>query len=315
MYVPGRSSVDRSTTMERTAAEASHDSDQTVAALKGQTVVIKYGGATLDQPHLKDLFARDVAFLRSSGVNPVVVHGGGPLITRLMEQSGKAVHFVDGMRVTDDETVALVETVLRQVNQEIVELIERQGVPAKGFGGWETSLVHACLRRHVLPNGEAVDLGRVGDVESVNSKPIRLLQERRVVPIIAPLGIGADALIYNINADLVAGEVAAILGAALLILLTDVPGISTRDGCRYRRLSRWGADSLVREGEISGGMLPKVEGAVRALKGGRGERTSSTGGSPMPSSGRCTPGTGWAPKLCSENLSGPRPLVSASRVI
>jgi acetylglutamate kinase len=270
MYVWGRSAVDRSTTAQGTAVEASRDGDQTVAALRGQTVVIKYGGGTLDQPHLKDLFARDVAFLRSSGVNPVVVHGGGPLITRLMERSGKAVHFVDGMRVTDDETMALVETALRQVNQEIVELIERQGTPAKGFGDRETSLVRACPRRHVLPNGETVDLGRVGDVESVNARPIRLLQERRIVPVIAPLGIGADALIYNINADLVAGGVAATLGAAILILLTDGPGVSTRDGCHYRRLSRWGADSLVREGEISGGMLPKVEGAVRALKGGAG---------------------------------------------
>ncbi len=247
-----------------------HGGDQAVAALRGQTVVIKCGGATLGDPHLKDLFARDVTFLRSAGVNPVVVHGGGPQITRLMERSGKAAHFVDGMRVTDDETMALVETVLRQVNQEIVESIEHRGAPARGFGGWETSLVHACRRRHVLPSGEAVDLGRVGDVESLNPKPIRLLQEQRIVPVIAPLGIGADALIYNINADLVAGEVAAVLGAALLILLTDVSGVSTHDGCRYRRLGRWVAESLVREGEISGGMLPKVEGAVRALKGGAG---------------------------------------------
>jgi acetylglutamate kinase len=270
MYIRGHGDGDRYTTTQRIGVEASRDDEQTVAALRGQTVVIKYGGAIWDQPHLKDLFARDVAFLRSFAVNPVVVHGAGPLITRSMERSGKAVHFVDGMRVTDDETMSLVETALRQVNQEIVELIERQSTPARGFGGWETSLVRACLRRHVLPNGEAVDLGRVGDVESVNPMPIRLLQERRIVPVIAPLGIGADAHIYNINADLVAGEVAAILGAALLILLTDVPGVSTRDGCRYRRLSRWGADCLVRDGEIGGGMLPKIEGAVRALKGGAG---------------------------------------------
>ncbi len=270
MDMLGRSGLGRSTTMQRPAVEASRDDDQAVAALRGQTVVIKFGGAALDQSHLKELFVRDVAFLKSAGVHPVVVHGGGPMITRLMERSGKAVHFVDGMRVTDDETMVLVETALRQVNQEIVEAIEHRGARARGFGGWETSLVHACRRRHVLPNGDTVDLGRVGDVESVNPKPIRVLQERGIVPVIAPLGIGADALTYNINADLVAGEVAAILGATLVIFLTDVPGISTCDGCRYRRLSRWGADSLVREGEISGGMLPKVEGAVRALKGGAG---------------------------------------------
>jgi acetylglutamate kinase len=270
MYAPGRRDLDRSAPMPRSAVEASPDGDQALAALRGQTVVMKYGGAAMDQPHLKDLFAHDVAFLRLARVNPVVVHGGGPLITRLMERSAKTVRFLDGMRVTDDETMALVETALRQVNQEIVELIERHGAQAGGFAGWEAGLVHACRRQHVLPNGEAVDLGRVGDIESVNPKPIRMLQERGIVPVIAPLGIGPDALTYNINADLVAGEVAAILGAALLIFLTDVPGISTRDGCRYRRLSRWGADSLVREREISGGMLPKVEGAVRALKGGAG---------------------------------------------
>jgi len=256
--------------MQRTAIEASRDGDQAAAAFRGQTVVVECGGAGMGQPHLKDLFARDVAFLRSAGVNPVVVHSGGRLITRLMERSGKAAHFVDDMRLTDDETMAIMEMALRQVNREIVELIERHGARARGFGGWESSLVHAC-RRHVLPNGEALDLGRVGDVESVNPKPIRMLQEQGIVPVIAPLGIGADTLTYNINADLVAGEVAATLGAALLIFLTDVPGVSTRDGCRYRRLSRWGADSLVREGEISGGMLPKVEGAVRALKGGAGQ--------------------------------------------
>ncbi|HXJ79133.1 MAG TPA: acetylglutamate kinase [Candidatus Methylomirabilis sp.] len=271
MYVPAHRDLDRSTpTMQRTAVEASRDADQAVATLKGQTVVIKYGGALMDQPTLKNLFARDVAFMRSAGVNPVVVHGGGPLITRLMERSGKAVRFVDGMRITDDETMPLVETALRQVNREIVDLIERQGASAGGFGGWESSLVRARRRRHVLPSGETVDLGRVGDVESVNPKPIRMLQERGIVPVIAALGIGADALTYDINADLVAGEMAAILGAAFLIFLTDVPGVSTRDGCRYRQLSRWGADSLVWDGEISGGMLPKVEGAVRALKGGAG---------------------------------------------
>jgi acetylglutamate kinase len=255
--------------MQRTAIEASRDGDHAVAAFRDQTVVVECSGAAMVQPHLKDLFARDVAFLRSAGVNPVVVHGGGPLITHSMERSGKAVHMVNGMRLTDDEMMAIVETALRQVNQEVVELIERQGARATGLGAWETCLVHAGRRQHVLASGEAV--GRVGDVESVNSKPIRMLQERGIVPVIAPLGIGADALTYNINEDLLAGEVAATLGAILLIFLTDVPGVSTPDGCRYRRLTRWGADSLVREGEISRGMLPKVEGAVRALKGGAGQ--------------------------------------------
>ena len=257
--------------MQRPAVEASRNGDHAVAALRGRTVVIEYGGAAMSQPHLRDLFARDVAFLRSAGVNPVVVHNDGPLMTRLMDRSGRAVHMVDGMRLTEDEMMAIVETALRQVNREIVELIERQGVRAAGLGGWETCLVHARRRRPSAPNGEAADLGRVGDVDSVNPEPLRVLQKQGIVPVIAPLGIGADALTYHINADLVAGEVAAILGAALLIFLTDVPGVSTRDGCRYRQLSRWGADSLLKDGEISGGMLPKVEGAVRALKGGAGQ--------------------------------------------
>ena len=280
MHAPGRRDPNRSTALEPTAVAPLRDADHAVAAFKGQTVVIKLGGVAMDHPHLRHLFARDIAFLRSAGVNPVVVHGGGPLMTGFMERSGKPVPCVDGMRVIDDETMALAEAALRRVNQEIVELIERQGTRAWALGGWETSLVQASRRRHVPSNGEAVDLDRVGDVESMNPKPIRMLQERGIVPVIAPLGIGPDALTYSLDADLVAGEVAAILGAVLLIFLTDFPGVSTSDGCRYRRLSRWGADSLVREGEISGGMLPKLEGAVRALKGGAGQAQIIDGRAP-----------------------------------
>jgi acetylglutamate kinase len=251
-----------------TASDDSRYSDDAASRLQEHTVVIKYGGAAMEQPHLRELFARDIASLRAAGTRPVIVHGGGPQISRLMKRSGKTPRFVAGMRVTDDETMALVESALRQVNEEIVRLIEHQRVPVAGFGGWEKSLIGARRRLHVLPTGEAVDLGRVGDVASVNVKPIRALQEQAIVPVLAPVGIGADALTYNINADLVAGEVAAVLGASLVIFLTDVPGILAPDGCRYRRLSRWGADSLVHERGIDGGMLPKVEAAVRALKGG-----------------------------------------------
>jgi acetylglutamate kinase len=253
------------------AREDSCYSDYSMGRLHGHTVVIKYGGAAMEEPHLRDLFARDIASLRAAGTRPVIVHGGGPQISRLMKRSGKTPRFVAGMRVTDDETMVLVESALRQINEEIVRLIEHQRVPVAGFGGWEKSLIGASRRLHVLPTGESLDLGRVGDVASVNARPIRELQERAIVPVLAPVGIGGDALTYNINADLVAGEVAAVLGASLVVFLTDVPGIVAPDGCRYRRLSRWGADSLVHDGAIDGDMLPKVEAAVRALKGGAGQ--------------------------------------------
>jgi acetylglutamate kinase len=185
-----------------------------------------------------------------------------------MEESGKTPRFAGGMRVTDDETMELVERALRQVNDEIAQMINRHGARAVGLSIWPGPLIHACHRTHLLPTGESVDLGRVGDVAGVNTTPIRALLERGVLPVIGPIGVGADHRTHNINADLVAGEVAAVMGAALLIYLTDVPGIVDRSGGRVRRLSRWDADCLVRDGVIDGGMLPKIEGAVRALKGG-----------------------------------------------
>ena len=295
-----REVVSPSSERSGTTPDGSRDSDYSTGSLQGHTVVIKYGGAAMEQPHLRELFARDIASLRVAGTKPVIVHGGGPQITRLMKRSGKTPRFVAGMRVTDDETMVLVESALRQVNEEIVRLIEHQRVPVAGFGGWEQSVIRASRHMHVLPTGEAVDLGRVGDVESVNPRPIRALQERAIVPVLAPLGIGVDALTYNINADLVAGEVAAVLGASHVIFLTDVPGILAPDGCRYRRLSRWGADSLVHEGEIDGGMLPKIEGAVRALKGGAGHAQIIDGRSPHALIRSRAPATAWARRSFSE---------------
>jgi acetylglutamate kinase len=243
--------------------------DWPIANFAGKTVVIKYGGAAMERSHLKDGFSRDIAALRSAGVNPVAVHGGGRQITRLMEKSGKTPRFVGGMRVTDDATMDLIEGALPQINRDIARLITRHGASAVGLSAWQDPLIHARRMVYLSPTGESVDLGRVGDVVAVNTNPIRALQERGIVPVIGPVGVGADHRTYNINADLVAGEVAAVLGAALVIYLTDVPGILDRAaGCRFRRLSRWAADSLVREGVINDRMLPKVEGAVRALKGG-----------------------------------------------
>jgi acetylglutamate kinase len=242
--------------------------DYPIAKLAGKTVVVKYGGAAMERPQLKDGFSRDIAALLSAGVNPVVVHGGGRQITRLMVKSGKTPRFVGGMRVTDDATMDLIEGALAQINRDIAHLITWHGASAVGLSAWQDPLIHARRMVHLLPTGESVDLGRVGDVVAVNTNPIRALQEHGIVPVIGPVGVAADHRTYSINAALVAGEVAAVLGAALVIYLTDVAGILDHAGCRFRRLSRWAADSLVREGVINDGMLPKIEGAVRALKGG-----------------------------------------------
>jgi acetylglutamate kinase len=208
-----------------------------------------------------------VALLWSAGVNPVIAHGGGPAITRRAESSGTTAGFAAGGGTADDG-MTLVEASLREVNAGVVELFTRHQMRATGFGGWEMSVILASGDRPVWPAGQATPLGRVGDVESVNPKPIRARQERRAIPVIASLGIGADGLTYTIAPELVAGEVGAILGAAIVIYLTDAPGILAPDGCRYRRLSRSGADSLVREGALGPAMLLTIEGAVRALKGG-----------------------------------------------
>ena len=242
--------------------------DCPLASFSGKTVVIKCGGAAMERSLLKNCFSRDIAALRSAGVNPIVVHGGGRQITRLMETSGKSCRLVGGMRVTDDATMDLIEGALRQINRDMVQLIIRHGASAMGLSASTDPFIHARRVVHRLPTGDSVDLGRVGDVAAVDTSLIRALQERGIVPVIGPVGLGADHRTYHIDADLVAGEVAGVLGAALVIYLTDAAGIPDRDGCRFRRLSRWAADSLVRERVIDDRMLPTIEGAVRALKGG-----------------------------------------------
>jgi len=252
-----------------TAVEVLLEALPYIREFSGKTLVIKYGGSAMEQSDLKDQFALDVILLRLVGINPVIVHGGGPQIGALMKRLGKQPEFVGGMRVTDEETVEIVEMVLvGKINKEIVGLINHQGGRAVGLSGKDASMIRAQRRAHRLPNGEEVDLGFVGEVEAVNPEPIRLLEERGFIPVIAPVGVGRNGETYNINADLVAGDVAAALSAEKLIHMTDVQGIKDGQGRLISHLSRADAEALIASGVIDGGMLPKVESALRALKGG-----------------------------------------------
>jgi acetylglutamate kinase len=236
---------------------------------QGKTLVIKYGGAAMEKADLKEQFARDVLLLRLIGIRPVVVHGGGPQIGALMKRLGKEPEFVGGMRVTDAETVEIAEMVLvGKINKEIVGLINVHGGRAVGLSGKDGNLLRARKRLHRLPDGGTVDIGLVGEVEAVNTDVIRLLEESGLIPVIAPIGVGARGETYNINADLVAGDVAAALRAEKLIHMTDVQGIKGEDGALISRLTRREAERLIKANVIDGGMLPKVESALKAIEGG-----------------------------------------------
>jgi len=238
-------------------------------AFQGKTLVIKYGGSAMEKADLKEQFARDVLLLRLIGIRPVIVHGGGPQIGALMKKLGKEPHFVGGMRVTDPETMDLVEMVLvGKLNKEIVGLINIHGGRAVGLSGKDANLLRARKRLHRMPDGSTVDIGQVGEVETVNADVIRLFEDNGLIPVIAPVGVGAQGESYNVNADLVAGEVAAALRAEKLIHLTDVQGINGEDGRLISRLTKRDAERLIKANVIDGGMLPKVESALRALEGG-----------------------------------------------
>ena len=240
-----------------------------IRAFQGKTLVIKYGGAAMEQARLKELFAKDVLLLRLVGIRPVIVHGGGPQIGALMKRLGKEPRFVGGMRVTDQETVEIVEMVLvGKINTEIVGLINQNGGRAVGLSGKDGNLIRAAKRLYRAPNGELTDIGLVGEVEAVNPEPIKLLEEHGFIPVIAPVGVGREGETYNINADLVAGDLAAALGAEKLIHLTDVAGVAGEDGQIVSTLTKREAERLIKAGVIEGGMLPKVESSLRALAGG-----------------------------------------------
>ncbi len=240
----------------------------------GKTMVIKYGGNAMVDERLKQGFARDIVLMKLVGLNPVLVHGGGPQIGTLLARLGKASEFVDGMRVTDSETMDVVEMVLGGlVNKEIVNLINRHGGAAVGLTGKDGDLIRArklLLRRDApeLSAPEIIDLGHVGEVESIDAGVVNMLVGGNFIPVIAPIGVGADGFSYNINADLVAGKVAQVLHAEKLILLTNTAGLLDADGALVRELDLARVDAMVRDGTIKGGMLPKVRCAVEAVKAG-----------------------------------------------
>lgn len=240
-----------------------------IQALDQKTVVIKFGGNAMVDENLKSSFAQDIVLLKQVGVNPVIVHGGGPQIGKLLEQIGKKSRFIEGMRVTDNETMDVVEMVLGgQVNKQIVSLINRHGGRAVGLTGKDGGMISARKMKLAGGDTEANDLGQVGEVESIDPAVVKMLDDDDFIPVIAPIGVGADGSSYNINADLVAGELARVLGAEKLLLLTNTPGVLDPDGNLLTGLTADDTEQLIADGVIHGGMLPKVRCALDAVRSG-----------------------------------------------
>ncbi len=245
-----------------------------IQRFQGKTIVIKYGGNAMVEQALKEGFARDVVLMKLVGINPVIVHGGGPQIGDLLKRLGITSEFVQGMRVTDTETMDVVEMVLGgQVNKEIVNLINRHGGRAVGLTGKDGDLIRArklLLRRDApeLKEPEIIDIGHVGEVESIDVRVVDMLVKGDFIPVIAPIGVGKDGRSYNINADLVAGKVAEFLKAEKLMLLTNTPGLLDASGQLVTDLEVSRLDEMVSTGVIHGGMLPKIQCAVDAVQAG-----------------------------------------------
>ena len=240
----------------------------------GKTIVIKYGGNAMVDEVLKKSFARDIVLMKLVGINPVIVHGGGPQISKLLEQIGKESEFIDGMRVTDRETMDIVEMVLGGlVNKEIVNLINSQGGKAVGLSGKDGGMIQAEKLTIKKDDPEArvpeiIDIGHVGRVKYIDPGLVRTLDTKNFIPVVAPIGVGEDGHTYNINADSVAGALAATLQAEKLILLTNTPGVLNQHEELVTGLSADEISDLISKGVIKGGMLPKVGCALEALAGG-----------------------------------------------
>jgi acetylglutamate kinase len=240
----------------------------------GKTFVIKYGGNAMENEELKASFAQDIVLLKYVGINPVVVHGGGPQIDSVLDKMGITSRYVRGMRVTDQETLDIVEMVLvGKVNKEIVNLINQHGGMAVGLSGKDGSLILAKKMNVTVAsaNGESpeiIDIGMVGEIIGINPLIIESLDQNKFIPVIAPVGVGKEGETYNINADLVAGEVAEALHAEKLILMTDIEGVKDKKGALLSTLKESQARRMIQDGVVGSGMIPKVECCINALKGG-----------------------------------------------
>ncbi len=242
-----------------------------IRAYHGKTIVIKYGGNAMVEERLKESFARDVILLKLVGMNPVVVHGGGPQIDEALKKIGKAGTFIQGMRVTDEETMEVVEWVLGgEVQQDIVMLINHFGGQAVGLTGKDGGLIRA--KKMLIPDqnqvGAMIDLGFVGEIDAINPAVVKALQDDAFIPVISPIGFSEEGQAYNINADLVAGKMAEILHAEKLVMMTNIPGVMDKNGTLLTDLTAREIDGLFADGTISGGMLPKISSALDAAKSG-----------------------------------------------
>ena len=240
----------------------------------GKTIIVKFGGNAMVDPDLHESFARDVVLMKLVGMNPIVVHGGGPQIGTLLDELNIATEFVDGMRVTNSRTMDVVEMVLGgSVHKAIVSSINRAGGKAIGVTGKDGQMIQArkmTVNRYSpeLSATEIIDIGHVGEVEKIDVQVLKLLQDSDFIPVIAPIGVGRDGTTYNINADLVAGKIAEVMQAEKLMLLTNVPGLMDKNQKILTGLSISQVDALIADGTVSGGMLPKISCALDAVKAG-----------------------------------------------
>nr|WP_114153059.1 acetylglutamate kinase [Chromobacterium haemolyticum] len=235
----------------------------------GKTLVIKYGGNAMTDAALKEGFAKDVVLLKLVGINPVVVHGGGPQINELLNRVGKQGEFIQGMRVTDSDTMDLVEMVLGGlVNKEIVSLINKHGGKAVGLTGKDGHFIRASKMYLKSETDDEIDIGQVGEISGIDPSLVSLLDSQDFIPVVAPIGVGEDGEAYNINADLVAGKLAETLGAEKLVLMTNTPGVLDKNGKLLTGLTAQQVDGLFADGTIHGGMLPKISSALDAARNG-----------------------------------------------
>jgi len=256
------------------AAEVLTEALPYIQKFTGKTIVVKFGGNAMTDDALQDSFARDIVLMKAVGINPIVVHGGGPQIGQLLEKLDIESKFIDGMRVTDSATMDVVEMVLgASVNKQIVSLINRNGGQAIGITGKDGNLIQAT-KLEFRPSSpemkatEIIDIGHVGEVKSINRAVIDLLVQSDFIPVIAPIGVGEDGASYNINADVVAGKVAEVLQAEKLMLLTNVAGLQDKKGEVLTGLTTKRVDELIADGTIYGGMLPKISCALDSVKSG-----------------------------------------------